>query len=115
MLNLLDSENDGIGLNMFNENIDDPQATNALNCNIIGEMDEILNVNFFFKKKKFISLNYAIENNKCRSKIFSIKNKERRKNFYQYDFLNSFAILFKKKLNYLRKKNFFSFFLSNIF
>lgn len=47
MLNLLDSENDGIGLNMFNESIDDPQATNALNCNIIGDMDDILNVLFF--------------------------------------------------------------------
>lgn len=44
MINLLDSDNEGLGLNMFNENIDDPQATNALNTNIINEMDQIFQV-----------------------------------------------------------------------
>jgi len=48
----LDPDNEGFGLDMFTENIDDPQATNALNTNIIEEIDNLLKV-FFFKIEGF--------------------------------------------------------------
>ena len=43
-LNLLDPENESFGLNVFNLDIDDPQGTNALNTNIIEELEKLLKV-----------------------------------------------------------------------
>ena len=44
MTNLLDSENEGYGLNIYNVAIEDPQAANALNTCIINEISNIIKV-----------------------------------------------------------------------
>lgn len=44
MTNLLDEENEAFGINVYNEKIEDPQATNALNASIINEMKSLLQV-----------------------------------------------------------------------
>jgi hypothetical protein len=36
---MLDEENDGYGLNMYNKNMEDPQATNAINTTIFEELN----------------------------------------------------------------------------
>lgn len=35
---MIDSDNDGFGLNMYNQKIEDPQATNAVNTSIYSEL-----------------------------------------------------------------------------
>ncbi len=48
MANLLDEENETFGINIYNEKIEDPQATNALNSSIINEMKTIIQVEKIF-------------------------------------------------------------------
>lgn len=40
---MLDQDNDGYGLNMYNEKVEDPNATNALNTTIYFDLEDLKN------------------------------------------------------------------------
>jgi nucleolar complex protein 3 len=39
---MLEEDNDGYGMNAYNENVEDPQATNAINSSVAGDLNLIV-------------------------------------------------------------------------